>query len=535
MDEQRQRNLEWLREARDLLRKQAERFNLATTFRGLLVFLGTILLITAALMAYDWFVRFPAIAARTAEAFPRQPGWEQAVNAQVARWRDVAVKWRAVSYLGPALIAAIPFVIVSMVRDELSYWLYGRVLRLPRHQAIEFVIEAVAYRFRIAETRRFAILLFASIGTFAAFLLLFSYDSAMGGGWLAKLWYLPVIAAIPVTLIVQRFAGVWRRVLEKMRLTSADIERFRLVRLVDAAVPLITFLFVLAVLLATVPHLLARANERSRQAEVAARAELDDWVIKTFPPAQLEPEKARRVAAYSTPPRPWGDWARAGGNVDWLDDFFPAALRFFGGCLIATAGVFLVLLFASPAPTREGFRAGSAAMVWLVALTAGGLISASWAQASVWQTWQLLLFQGVVLVAFAVLGAAKVWWTLSRPRQLCPSCDRSFVMLGTTCPVCGVEMETARQVGPDEFVVGQGLTTVHHKDCRIYKSSRSRAWKKFMTLRQALSSVEGEGLEIARPCKVCLGSEETWTGDPVWRSASNWARWVRRALPAAKA
>ncbi len=532
MDEQRQRNLDWLTAARDSLRKEAGRFNLRTTFYGLGVFLAAIFALTALVCLHQYFVVFPHAMARTAERFPDLPQWEAQVRQAVADWRLAAVKWKAISYLGPALIAAIPFVIVSMLRDDLTHWLRGRVLHLPRHLAVGFVIESVEYRFRTSETRRFAMLLFASIGTFTLFLMLFSYDRRMGGKWLVWFWFVPMIAAIPVVLLVQRFATAWRRVLEKMRLTVADMERFRLLRLIDAAVPLVTYLFVLAVLLASVPHLLARGNEQTRQAEVRARATLDQWVQQRFEQTPPTPEQRQRLEAYSKPPRPWGDWAQPGRSSAWVHDFLRASARFFGGAVLATAGVFLLLLFAQPASTRESARSGGVAAMWVVAGVVAAAISVSWAYSHDWAAWQMVLYQAVALVGLIALGVGKLWWTLTRQREICPSCDRTFVSLGEVCPVCGVNLPAARKVGADEFVVGQGLTTVHHHSCRIYARSRSDAWKKFMTLRQALVSVEADGLAIARPCKVCLGSETTWTGDPVWRSARNWARWIQRDLPA---
>jgi hypothetical protein len=529
MDDQRERNLEWLTAARDTLRKKAGRFNLKTTFYGLGIFLATIFALTLATGLHSWFVSFPQQMAETAAKLPDLPGWDEQVAQAVGRWRATAVKWQAISYLGSALIAAIPFVIVSMLRDDLTHWLRSRVLHLPRHRAVGFVIESVEYRFRTSETRRFAMLLFASIGTFTLFLLLFHYDRRMEGAWLAQFWFAPLIAAVPVVLLVQRFATAWRRVLEKMRLTSADVERFRLVRLIDAAVPLVTYLFVLAVLLASVPHLLARGREQTRQAEINARSALDEWVETRFEQAPPTPEQAQRLEAYSQPPRPWGDQTQPGRA--WLDDFFPAAVRFFGGAVLATAGVFVLLLFAQPARTHEQARAGGVSAMWIVGGVVAAAISISWAYSHVWAAWQMMVYQGVALVGLIALGGAKVWWTLTRQREVCPSCDRTFVTLGDVCPVCGVNLPIAKEVGADEFVVGQGLTTVHHHSCRIYRKSASRAWKKFMTLRQALLSVEAGGLAIARPCKVCLGSETTWTGDPVWRSARNWARWIRRDLP----
>jgi hypothetical protein len=531
MNDQRQRNLEWLTAARDSLRKQAGRFNLKTTFYGLGVFLATIFAVTLAVCLHDWFIRFPRVIAETSGAFADLPEWDDRVRQAIGQWRAQAVKWRVISYLGPALIAAIPFVIVSMLRDDLTHWLRGRILRLPRHLAVGFVIESVEYRFRTSETRRFAMLLFASIGTFTLFLMLFSYDHHMGGEWLGQLWFAPLIAAALVVVLVQRFATAWRRVLEKMRLTVADMERFRLIRLIDAAVPLVTYLFVLAVLLASVPHLLARGNEQTHQAKVYARSVLDEWVQDRFERTPPTPDQVQRLEHYSN--ASWGDWTRRAPGANWLDDFFPAAIRFFGGALVATAGVFVLLLFAQPAPTREGARSGSPAAVWIVAGLVAAAISISWAYSDAWAAWQMMLYQGLVLAGLVVLGGGKVWWTLTRQRDVCPSCDRTFVQLGEVCPVCGVNLPIAKQVGADEFVVGQGLTTVHHRDCRIYQKSATRAWKPFMTLRQALLSVEAGGLAIARPCKVCLGSETTWTGDPVWRSARNWARWIHRELPAA--
>ncbi len=528
MDERYQRNLDWLISARKTLRRFAGRYNIRVTLRGLLIFLGAIVLVTALAVLNDAWSRYPEITQRTSEYFPNRPEWAQLVSEQVTRWRSAALLWKGVSYLLPAMIAAVPFVIVSLVRDDLAYWLYGRILHMPRHLAVGFVLESVSFRFRMAESRRFAVLLFASIGAFTAFLALFTLDRRLGGSWISWFWFLPLVLVVPVTMLLQRFASVWQRVLARMKLTQPDVERFGLVRLVDAAIPLLTFAFVLGVLLLTVPHLLSMANERELEAQQVARGALDEYVLTEIRPAQ-----ERQVQTFLSD-HSWGH--RAGGaSTRWAQVIGPTAWRFYAGALMAMVGSFVILLFCRTAPVADGREGTPAPLVWGVGFAAAAAISVYWAIGHDLSSLMVGAYLAGFVLVFSAVAAWKTRVSLTRAKEICPSCDRSFVVLGKTCPVCGVQVDIARRVGPEEFVVGHGLTTVHHRDCRVVKGSRSRSWSRYLTFRQALADIEGEGLEVARPCKICLGSESVWPGDPVWRSARRWASWVRRTLKTRKA
>ncbi len=523
MEPSRGHHLDRLDAARRRLDRKTRRYHLAVAVQGLGVFLATIALMTVGVCLVRHYRLFEPVRDATVPLFDRIPDWQPLVHQAIDRWQ-VASWWaRGSSYLAPALIAAVPFLVAALVRDGIARALRERILRLPRHQAVGFVIEAVAYRFRSAETRRFAVLLFASVGAFSAFLLVFTRPDDPVVRWVGGAWYLPVAAAIPVTFVVSGFALAWRRVLRRMRLTDSDVERFRLIRLVDAAVPLCTFALVVAVLLAAVPPVLRRAELHERRAQLEARQELDRFVVTQTPGDHPSRDDYAQLT--------WGRVDVEGADLPaWSPAYIGAAWRFFAGVLVALGGVFTTILFTSPTRPVEGAsRFASAIRLWAVALASAGAVAVLWRWAGGWSAGAVALYVAGFALVFGALAWMKVWTALRSAQRVCPSCDRSFMELGETCPVCGVRQEVAGRVGSDEFVVGEGLATVHHRECRIYRSSSVRRMQRFMTLRQAIASVESEG-NVARPCRVCLGTDRTWTGDPVWTSARRWAQWVDREL-----
>ena len=502
-----------------LLRRLVRRHVLSTTLRGVGIFLGTIVVVSAAWALRDHYAIYNRDIRALASVLPDDPSWAQLVGHHIRRIEYVRLGYDTLARLLPCLLAGGLFVLVSLRRFALTARLQQRLCPTPRHRCAAFVLECIRYRLQGSAVWQFVVLLLSAATAFAIFAaanVRHITPQALSRGWL---FALPLVA-VPMVAAGASSARL-RAMLARLKILDAYAGRFHRVRLAESALVGLAMAALVGGLILTLPALGRQGPQATARMGKVAVSQMDQYLASRYD--QANPRNMRTyqtITALLTTPGESPELRRQRAMVRWQ--------LYLPGLLLLNASLAAVALAG---PLRPASRAGR--WVRAAGILLAGAVGAAGAAALLrylptWDVGQVLATVGAVHLALLALLAVKALASAIRRASPCPHCRRSVGRHDRTCPTCGIRLDLARRRRPGGFLVAKGSRVVHHATCGQTIGARPDRWRSFATLGAALGSFGPDWPSTARPCKLCLGAEPLWAGDPVWVSRRRWLRWLAR-------
>jgi hypothetical protein len=338
---------------------------------------------------------------------------------------------------------------------------------------------------------------------------------------LRRVWFLPAALILMPVLMAWRQAAWNRRLLERMQIDDAYAPRFHRVGVCQRAVMALSMTALVGLLLAVTPMLTNSRTGALLDARRQARQTMDRYVTRhaaQADPAQLHSYRqlAGRLEATGLQSR-----RTRVSEVGW--QLYVAGTLLVGGMLAATA------LSAPARRSRAAGRVFAVVRTWGAAALAVGSVCVYFRFAASWSGLAMVLYvAGVGAGWSALLWLAGLADRIGSP-PVCPHCQRTIERNATTCPTCGIRLRLARRKRANEFILSKASRVVHHRSCGSL-TSKTRRRRTAGTLREAMANFGPDWPLTARPCKLCLGRADQWTGDPVLVMRRRWVRWLVRRL-----
>jgi len=463
-------------------------------------------------------VVFSGLATRAMTIAPNRVDWQCHVHDSLLPIEIVVTA----GGLGFVVIIFIIFAVILILTRYLVFPIKFSELLLvtPQQKAADVVIECVDLYFSARVVKRFILTVTPMLVVISLFLYLMCHYSDVPNRsfLLGAYWFIPGIIGIPLFLAVRSTCMRTQKILKRMKMLDTDFHRFLAIRLLWFA----RHFFVLVVAASTILLLMPLVGATwTRTAEKQMLSSLHTLFTEA-------PEDLRQVSEDEFAAK-WSEIVRQSeenplGIKHWMG-IWPVGWRIIAGAAMCVGAA--LLLSGILLPSADSDRRNAVTYIFWEAMLAIGISVAITAFCGLMPKMplgQIGIYVVSSLIAFCITFILSHIVEFGSKQERCPYCGRAFKCGGINCPWCGIWLNEAKRNAISEFLISEGSDIVHHRACPTLRGGKSQTYER---LEMAVYDRLHNSFNRCKACKRCLGINPAWEPDPVWTLVRKWSNRVR--------